>query len=371
MLDESTHREWWEDGKELPDLSAPARNVSEWVEDLPPVDPKPARPKWAWWPELDTHLNTDPSLNMGLVSPTGTSISRLMTMQDWIKHRNPWRYFNNVVSMITGKSTCLWRTGVNIACISLWAAVVCTFNTKFPQYALTCNPLPFSILGAFISLLLVFRTNSCYGRFLEARLLLGQLVLHSREFVRLAVIHLPTYAIRKRAIAYVSAFAWLLKARVRAHDNPQVPVAELLGPRETIALLRKSKPAFFALQELTKMVASCESEIPDYVAHGLNRQLEELDRVLGGCERLITTPIPLSYTRHTSRSVLLFLVGLPFALWGVLGWSTVHVVAVIAFVILGIDETGFGIEEPFGIMPIQPLCQVVTATCREALEHYG
>ena len=46
---------------------------------------------------------------------------------------------------------------------------------------MTSNPLPFAIMSAFVSLLLVFRTNASYGRFLEARLLLGQLVLYTRE----------------------------------------------------------------------------------------------------------------------------------------------------------------------------------------------
>jgi len=63
----------------------------------------------------------------------------------------------------------------------------------------------------------VFRTNASYGRFLEARLLLGQLVLHTREFARLAVVHFPSMALRQRAMAYVSAFGWCLKVRgVRA-----------------------------------------------------------------------------------------------------------------------------------------------------------
>ena len=84
------------------------------------------------------------------------------------------------------------------------------------QLGLWCSPIPFTFLSAFISLLLVFRTNASYGRFLEARLLLGQLVLHTREFARLAVTHFPSYALRKRAMAYVSAFAWCLK--VKAHS---------------------------------------------------------------------------------------------------------------------------------------------------------
>jgi len=54
-----------------------------------------------------------------------------------------------------------------------------------------------------------------------------------------------------------------------------------------------------------------------------------------------------------------------------MGWSTPLVTLVFAFVAMGIEETGNHIEEPFCIMPIQQLCQVVTATCRETLDNYG
>ena len=36
---------------------------------------------------------------------------------------------------------------------------------------------------------------------------------------------------------------------------------------------------------------------------------------MGACERILRTPIPLSYTRHTARFLMLYLTFLPFALW--------------------------------------------------------
>lgn len=62
-------------------------------------------------------------------------------------------------------------------------------------------------------------------------------------------------------------------------------------------------------QELTQMVASCEKSMPQYVLLGLDRQLQNMDGALGGCERIISTPIPLSYTRHTTRCILIYLLG--------------------------------------------------------------
>eukprot|EP00976_Prorocentrum_cordatum_P005504 110177-Prorocentrum_minimum.AAC.2 len=78
------------------------------------------------------------------------------------------------------------------------------------------------------------RTNSCYGRFMEARTQLGLMVLHCREFARIAVVHMPTHALRKRALAYIAAFSWLLKVQgvlqtrttpTRLFDNTPYPSA--------------------------------------------------------------------------------------------------------------------------------------------------
>ena len=44
----------------------------------------------------------------------------------------------------------------------------------------------------------------------------------------------------------------------------------------------------------------------------LDESITTLCSALGGCERIFKTPIPLSYTRHTSRVLVLWLTVLPF-----------------------------------------------------------
>ena len=61
---------------------------------------------------------------------------------------------------------------------------------------------------------------------------------------------------------------------------------------------------------------------------------------MGTCERLITTPIPLSYTRHTSRVMVVWLSALPLGLWSTCGLATVPLCLTIAYLLLGIDEIG-------------------------------
>ena len=42
--------------------------------------------------------------------------------------------------------------------------------------------------------------------------------------------------------------------------------------------------------------------------------LTAFEDVLGGCERIYKTPIPVSYTRLTSRFLIVYLFTLPFCL---------------------------------------------------------
>ena len=77
----------------------------------------------------------------------------------------------------------------------------------------------------------------------------------------------------------------------------------------------------------------------------------------GACERIFKSPIPLVYTRHTSRFVGVWLGFLPLAIWGVdSSWNhlaTIPSSALIVFFLLGIEELGLQIEEPFGILPLE------------------
>lgn len=67
----------------------------------------------------------------------------------------------------------------------------------------------------------------------------------------------------------------------------------------------------------------------------MQENITTFEDILGGCERLLRTPIPVSYTRHTSRFLIIWLTILPYALWAKLGWATVPAVAMIALLLLG------------------------------------
>ena len=71
------------------------------------------------------------------------------------------------------------------------------------------------------------------------------------------------------------------------------------------------------------------------------------------CDQLTSTPIPLSYTRHTSRFLLLWLSLLPFPLALSLGIAAVPATFFIAILLLGVEEIGVQIEEPLSVADIE------------------
>ena len=89
-------------------------------------------------------------------------------------------------------------------------------------------------------------------------------------------------------------------------------------------------------------------------------QVEKLTNAVGQCERLHQTAVPLNYARHSLRSLTLWLFTLPFALIKDLGLLTTPVAACIAWVLFGVYQIGYSIEDPFqGSLRLSILCDAI------------
>jgi len=69
---------------------------------------------------------------------------------------------------------------------------------------------------------------------------------------------------------------------------------------------------------------------------------------LTGLERILTTPIPFSYSVHLWTVMVVYCLTLPFQLWKYLGWVTIPFTTVTAFIFFGFIVAGEEIENPFG-----------------------
>ena len=74
-----------------------------------------------------------------------------------------------------------------------------------------------------------------------------------------------------------------------------------------------------------------------------------MSKVLSDCEKIKCTPLPLSYSRHSSRFFTLFSLTLPFSLVKDTTPLLIGPIVVgIAWILFATDEIGRVIEEPFG-----------------------
>ena len=93
---------------------------------------------------------------------------------------------------------------------------------------------------------------------------------------------------------------------------------------------------------------------------------------LGSSERLLTSPVPLFYSRHTARFVSVWLLLLPFALYDPFAASWNHIAmipatAVLSVFLFGIEELATQLEEPFTILPMQAFCDKIYNWCMEIM----
>lgn len=72
---------------------------------------------------------------------------------------------------------------------------------------------------------------------------------------------------------------------------------------------------------------------------------------------MFKTPIPLSYTRLTSRFLVLYHLFLPFALWDALNWLTIPVIIIHTAIFFCIEEVGVLIENPFPVLALDVIAQ--------------
>lgn len=76
--------------------------------------------------------------------------------------------------------------------------------------------------------------------------------------------------------------------------------------------------------------------------------LNQLVDALTGLERILTTPIPVSYSSHLWMVTLVYCITLPFQLWSTLEWLTIPASVIASFIFFGFVVAGEEIENPFG-----------------------
>jgi len=300
----------------------------------------------------------------------------------WVKHRESTRFLRNLQTTLeSGVARSLYTEIAVVTLVSIFIVFVNCLITGYDDLAgehyaavfqiplvksLSLPALPFNFAMGALSLLLVFRTNTAYSRWNEARTLWGGIVNTCRNLGRQANAYFPQDAtgqkLRAQLASQVAMFPKALRSFLRGADDDDktlLQAIELLGTDSAKAFMQsKNRPTFICNMIAATFVRANLEPRERFV---MDQNVNALVDYLGACERIFRSPIPLVYTRHTGRFITSFMVLVPLAMWEPMRgtwnhWATIPASAALAVFLFGIEELGIQIEEPFGILPLEALC---------------
>jgi len=260
--------------------------------------------------------SSDFSAPTALIS-AGSSYTRLWTYETWSQHADPphIRYLRHVLRWPLSTSA---RKILPAVCISASYSLIMSFiltlpignvymdeyvRIKFQLGSMTKGAsAAMAALSAPLALLLTLRANASLCRLTESRQLFGRLILRGRNLASVLATYVapvdPSAALL--AARYLSIYGWSIKALVRNEslESQKEVYATMLREKEAQWLISQNiKPTLAIILRLRQLLAkvSMKSENPNYfVPHSsIESAIDDLDAVSGGCERLLSSPIPL------------------------------------------------------------------------------
>jgi predicted membrane chloride channel (bestrophin family) len=229
----------------------------------------------------------------------------------------------------------------------------------------------------------VFRTNTSYQRWDEARKNWGMNINRTRDLVRQANVYYDDTNVspeqRKDDLRHTALCTWAFVRAMKRHLSPEEEdedmfcqeLYEKLPAQQAEMIIGAAHRPNRALQDLSYAI----DDLPMHFLrkNEIHKSLTNFEDNLGSSERLLTSPVPLFYSRHLARFLAIWLLLLPFALYDTFAASWNHIgmipaTAVISIFLFGIEELGTQLEEPFTILPMQAFCDKIYNWCTEIVK---
>jgi predicted membrane chloride channel (bestrophin family) len=228
--------------------------------------------------------------------------------------------------------------------------------------------------------ILVFRTNTSYQRWDEARKNWGMNINHTRDLVRMANAYYDSTGIspemRKDDLNHVALCTWAFVRAMKRHLSPEwedeadfrKEIFEKLPQKQAEMTIAAAHRPNRALQDLSYAI----DDLPMHFMrkNEIHRAATIFEDNLGSSERILTSPVPLFYSRHLARFLAVWLLLLPFGAYDSFSSSWNHLelipaMAIISTMLFGIEEIGTQLEEPFTVLPMQAFCDKIYNWCME------
>lgn len=305
--------------------------------------------------------------DLTLLNPTesnrDSSYTKSWTNEDWDRHqvRSLSRYARHLRTWVTSPTA--WAVFPAVAALSCWALLVQYLANKVDSLGRFLSQSSFTkgiaSFGGPISILLALRTNTSLTRLLEARSSFGKMVRATKSLSSLTATYIGRPISKERALLigrYLSIYGFCMKGLFRKEDDGPL-LRAMLPPNEANWILQQKtlhgmdSPTCIH-SRLRSLISDVIRDVPLAAANAMEDRISVLESALGVTKRLFASPIPPTYTRHTSRVLCVYLGLLPFALVRnnianhhqttdlSFIFSVIVTISTTAYVFVGIDEIG-------------------------------
>ncbi len=276
----------------------------------------------------------------------------------------------------------LKQVGRLLATLFLLSVVSVFVDRQHLLRYITIPEMAVSVLGAALSILLAFRTNSAYGRWWEARTLWGALVNNSRSLSRQAVsfprrsgnevLQAASTEFSRTFVYRQIAFVHATRCALR-REPPWQDIQPFLDA-DTIRVLKEKQnvPAALLVQMGIQLTCAVDQQVlSELEQHRMDQTLSELSNVLGACERIKNTPLPRQYDYYPELFIKVYCVTLPFIIVDEVGILTPLITLVVSFAFLVMNRIGKNLEDPFENgpydVPMTALSRTIEINLRQTL----
>lgn len=261
--------------------------------------------------------------------------------------------------------------------ISLGAVAV---HDHVLKITISLSTAPFSLIGIALAVFLGFRNNASYDRYWEARKLWGELLNDTRSLARQALTlprnGAPSAEEVREIMQVLCTLPHALRHQLR-HSDPRADLAARL-PAALVERVMASRyrPATLMMwlgEWVQRRVR--EEALDGWGVLAFDRNLDTLSDVIGGCERIASTPLPFAYSVMIHRTVYFFCATLPFGLVDSIGIFTPVFSVFVAYAFMAHEAIASQIEDPFGTedndLALNTMCAAIEDATRDLLAEPG
>ncbi|EIE20420.1 UPF0187-domain-containing protein [Coccomyxa subellipsoidea C-169] len=305
--------------------------------------------------------------------PGGAGTTKLAILRDE-NSSIPWKnYWFATLFALHGRAFPVVPMLIYSGYVILAVALIKLHVDDFNNYKeLTALSSPVDTIGLALFLLLTFRTQTAYERWWEGRRAWGNIMATCCDLCRISEAYIDDGIQASQLVTWTTVFAVAVKQDLH-YSRDMSEVSDMLSIGEMRKMLTCDDLPLYAIRRCTHVL---RANIDKYVGsleimveadNRLRTLLDELDN----CLRIRNTPMPWAYVVHLRAFLILWLCFLPVAQVTTLGWYTIPISIAVGYELLGYEEIGVEIENPFGTdfsdLPLEGLTATIAANAQEFL----